>query len=193
MSLVARLKPRACKQCGERFMPDRLGQVIHKECVYPFALRLIEKKQEAKKKAERAEDRVRKEAGKTIPKLKAEARTWFNKFIRLRDREKGCYVCLQPFPVGQLGGDFDAGHVRSTGSADHLRYTEDNCFGECKACNSSWGATQEQKEAGAIRRIGAERWAAVRNDNSTVKWTRDFLRGLIAHYKTKCKELEDRE
>jgi hypothetical protein len=177
---------KACDHCKREFMPSRPMQKV---CSPLCASRLVR----TLKKTEREQTRARKEAIQTIPQLKAVARQWFNKYIRLRDREKGCYVCLQPFPVGQLGGDFDAGHVRSTGSADHLRYTEDNCFGECKACNSSWGATQEQKEAGAIRRIGAERWAAVRNDNSTVKWTRDFLRGLIAHYKTKCKELEDRE
>lgn len=155
--------------------------------------RCAHRKVKADKAKGARELRARKEAIKTVPQLKKEAQRWFNKFTRLRDRGKGCYVCLKPFPVGMLGGDFDAGHVRSCGSADHLRYREDNCFGECKSCNSSWGATQEQKEAGAVRRIGQERWDAVKYDNSEVKWTKDGLRELIATYKAKCKELEKQE
>lgn len=188
-------RPPKCKFCGNR--TEAIGRMLCEPCVDPWLKREMEKKarrMERKlaeaRRNERRRDRERKKALETVPKLKKECQKWFNKFTRLRDREKGCYVCLKPFPVGRLGGDFDAGHVRSCGSADHLRYTEDNCFGECKACNSSWGATQEQKEAGAVRRIGQERWDAVKFNNSEVKWTKDGLRELIATYKAKCKELE---
>jgi hypothetical protein len=174
---------KSCEVCARPFTPARMGQRV---CGMTCA-RKVPKVLKAK---ERAETKARRRALETIPELKKEAQRWFNKFVRLRDREKGCYVCLRPFPVGRIGGDFDAGHVRSTGSADHLRYTEDNCFGECKQCNSSWGAKQHEKEAGAVRRIGVERWEAVRNDNATKHWTRDGLRELIAHYKAECKRLE---
>jgi hypothetical protein len=165
-------RTKQCSMCSKPFTPARPLQSV---CSPRCAAKIGKVKRAKEKNAEK----LRRAALETIPELKKEAQRWFNKFIRLRDRDKGCYV--------------DAGHVRSRGSADHLRYREDNCFGECKSCNSSWGATQEQKEAGAVRRIGQERWDAVRLDNSTVKWTKDGLRELIATYKAKCRELERME
>jgi hypothetical protein len=98
--IVTKLKPRNCRQCGERFMPDRLGQTIHKECVYPFALRLIEKKQEAKKKKERAEHKARKTAIKTRTEWEEECRRIVQKIARLRDRDDGCISCHLPSTWG---------------------------------------------------------------------------------------------
>jgi hypothetical protein len=141
-------------------------------------------------RAEKRQDRAKREAMKTIPELIAEVQTAFNEFIRLRDRHKGCFVCGCAFPVGQLGGDFDAGHIRSRGAAGHLRFNEDNCHGECKACNSSTGAKPHQIEAGAIARIGQARYDALKNDNTPHKWTKDELRDLRALYRAKVKELK---
>src|SRR3546814_4920656 len=64
----------------------------------------------------------------------------FNKFIRLRDARKPCICCGKPLTDGALtGGGYDAGHYRSTGSAPHLRFIEDNCHAQRKQCNQ-WGA-----------------------------------------------------
>lgn len=114
----------------------------------------------------------------------------FNAWIRARDRDKGCFVCGVQFPVGQIGGDFDAGHVRSRGSADHLRYNEDNVHGECKSCNSSWGAKPHEIKAGAIRRIGQDRYDALEANNTPTKWRREWLIDSIAIYKERLKNLK---
>jgi hypothetical protein len=191
--IAARLKPRNCRQCGERFMPDRLGQTIHKECVYPFALKLIEKKLAAKAKTERVKDKARKQALETIPDLIKVAQREFNAFVRTRDRAKGCFVCGRSFDSNIPGRALHAGHVRSRGAAGHLRFTEDNCMGECEGCNGPRGAKPHEIKAGAIARIGAERFAELENDNEPHKWTREELRAIAATYKQKRKELEDRE
>jgi 5-methylcytosine-specific restriction endonuclease McrA len=172
-----------CKQCGSSFNPVRPLQAV---CSPICASRLVK----AAKKEEAERTKARKAAIKRIPELKAEAQTAFNAFIRARDRHLGCFVCGKAFPVGQLGGDFDAGHVRSRGAASHLAFNEDNCHGECKECNSSWGAKPHQLKEGAIRRIGLERYEALEANNTPHKWQRDELIEIKETYKRKLKELQ---
>lgn len=148
------------------------------------------KKVKQDKAEDRAKVRTRKEAIKTIPNLIAEAQKAFNDFIRARDADKGCFVCGDPFLAQQLGGSYDAGHVRSRGAAGHLRFHEDNCHGECKSCNASTGAKPHEIEAGAIRRIGVERFEALKRNNTPHKWTHEELRAIRDHYRQKLKQLK---
>jgi hypothetical protein len=191
--IVTKLKPRACKQCGERFMPDRLGQTIHKECVYPFALKLIEKKLKAKAKTERAQTRARKEAIQTIPELIRIAQREFNAYIRARDRHQPCICCGHPLGDGEVGGAYDCGHYRSTGSASHLRFDERNAHAQRKVCNRYGAGRAVDYRIGLVARLGVEAVEALESDNGIRKWNRDELRQIAATYKAKRKELEDRE
>lgn len=174
---------KSCEVCARPFTPARMGQRV---CGMTCA-RKVPKVERAK---EKAQDKARKEKLKRLYELIAEAQDAFNEFIRLRDREKGCFVCGNPFPVGRLGGDFDAGHVRSRGAAGHLRFHEDNCHGECKECNSSYGAKPHEIEAGAIRRIGQARYDALKNDNTPHKWQRDEVRAIRDKYRALARELK---
>lgn len=139
--------------------------------------------------AEKVKDRARRRELETIPQLIAKAQRSFNSFIRERDKDKGCFVCGRPFrPVaGQVQ---HAGHVRSRGAAGHLRFNEDNCMGECEGCNGPRGAKPHQIKAGAIARIGLERFEELENDNTPHKWTREELIAIDAEYKTKTKALK---
>lgn len=173
------------------------GQRIHHDCIAPWAeaqeakaQRAAEKKARMQAKVEKAEIRQRKEAIKGIPQLIKEAQEAFNAFIRERDKDKGCFVCGAPFASGWLGGSYDAGHVRSRGAAGHLRFNEDNCHGECKSCNAPTGAKPHEIKAGAIRRIGQERYYELEADNEPRKWTHDELRAIRDLYRAKLKELK---
>ena len=184
-----------CPHCRARLEP---GQRIHAECIAPWADAQAEKakRAEAKKaraaaKVERASIRARKEAIKTIAQLIADAQIAFNAFIRERDKDKGCFVCGRPF-TDKPGQVPNAGHVRSRGAAGHLRFTEDNCHGECEGCNGPHGAKPHQIEAGAIARIGAERYAELCADNAPHKWQRDELIAIKHEYRAKLKELKGR-
>ena len=174
------------------------GQHIHAECIAPWADAQAEKakRAEAKKaraaaKVERASIRARKEAIKTIAQLIADAQIAFNAFIRERDKGKGCFVCGRPF-TDKPGQVQHAGHVRSRGAAGHLRFNEDNCMGECEGCNGPHGAKPHQIAAGAIARIGAERYAELCADNTPHKWQRDELIAIKHEYRAKLKELKGR-
>ena len=150
-------------------------------------------KQKAKKeKAERAEFKRRKQAIKTIPELKAEAQKVFNEAMRLEDQllGLGCICCgkyATSAALSQPGGAYDACHYRSRGSADHLRYNEDNVWRGLKDCNT-WG--HKDYRGGLIVRIGIERVEALENNNETVKWTREYLEGIKATYSARVKQLK---
>ena len=170
------------------------GQRIHAECIAPWADAQAEKaKRTAQKQArmaakvERAETRRRKEAIKTLPMLKAEAQQAFNAYIRARDADKPCICCGQPLGAGEVGGAYDCGHYRSTGSAPHLRFDERNAHAQRKVCNR-WGAGRAvDYRIGLVARIGVAAVEALESDNTPRKWTREELIAIRDEYRKKLK------
>lgn len=185
-----------CKHCKGKL---DLGQrILHPACIDDFAVaeaarmeRKKAKEARAAAKVERAETRRRKEAIKTLPKLKKEAERDFNAFIRARDAHLPCISCGAPPPdLSGLHAGRDAGHYRSVGSAAHLRYHEDNVHAQCVHCNQ-WGAGRAvEYRIGLIARIGADRVVALETNNATRKWAHDELRALRDTYRAKLKELK---
>src|SRR3546814_7971233 len=115
----------------------------------------------------------------------------FNKFIRLRDARKPCICCGKPLTDGALtGGGYDAGHYRSTGSAPHLRFIEDNCHAQRKQCNQ-WGAGRAvDYRIGLIARIGLARVEAIEADQPPRKHNIDELKAMTAKYRALANELK---
>ncbi|PZQ77955.1 MAG: NinG protein [Variovorax paradoxus] len=184
-----------CAQCKAKFVPERPSQIVHKECIEAWTEAQAAKREREEAKAarmaaklERATDRQRKAALKTIPQLIAKAQISFNAFIRARDRHKGCFVCGCAFS-DEPGKVMHAGHVRSRGAAGHLRFHEENCMGECEGCNGPHGAKPHQIKAGAIARIGQAAFDALEADNTPHKWTHEELRAIDAKYRSLTKEL----
>lgn len=182
-----------CPHCRKKL---EQGQRIHSECIDDYAMAQAAKleREERKKalaaaKVERAEFRKRKEALKRIPDYIKEAQIVFNSFIRERDKEKLCICCGKPLTLDAVGGGFDAGHYRSTGSASHLRFNEDNCHGQRKVCNRYGAGRAVDYRIGLVARIGLERVEALEANNSPKKWTREELTAIKEKYKQKLKEL----
>jgi len=190
--MITTAKTRKCKVCKTPFLPARMGQKV---CGYDCALTIAPseraKAEKVAKVKERKADQAKRQSFKTIAQLIADAQVQFNAFIRERDKAKGCFVCHRPFaPVpGQVQ---HAGHVRSRGAAGHLRFNEDNCMGECEGCNGPHGAKPHQIKAGAIARIGQERYDALEADNEPHKWQRDELIAIKAKYTALARELRGR-
>lgn len=186
-----------CPHCKKKL---EQGQRIHPECIDGYSVAQAAKleREERKKalaaaKVERAEFRKRKEALKRIPDLIKEAQIAFNSYIRKRDEGRSCICCGNPLRMGGIGGGFDAGHYRSTGSAGHLRFNEDNCHGQRKYCNQ-WGAGRAvDYRLGLINRIGLDRVEALEADNQPHKWTREELIAIKEKYKQKLKELQNEQ
>jgi hypothetical protein len=172
-----------CKHCGTSFTPMRPLQAV---CSAICASRLVK----AAKKEEAERTKARKAAIKTIPQLIKEAQHAFNAFVRARDSGKPCVCCGMPLGTGEVGGSFDCGHYRSTGSASHLRFHEDNAHGQRKVCNRYGAGRAVDYRIGLIARIGLERVEALEMDNTPHRWTREELIAIKEKYKAKLKELE---
>lgn len=146
-------------------------------------------KQEAK--IDRQLTKQRKEALKTRNDYIKETQVAFNAYIRERDKDKPCICCGKPLTLDAVGGGFDAGHYRSTGSSPHLRFHEDNCHGQRKYCNNWRSGNAVDYRLGLINRIGLERVEALEADNEPRKYTIDELKQIKQKYKDKLKELKN--
>lgn len=188
---------KTCKHCRRKLEPPML---IHQECIDAYAeaqeekaKRKAEKQARMQAKVQRAEDRKKREALKTIPKLISEAQREFNAYIRARDACKPCICCGKPFEPNKPGGSMDAGHYLSRGAAGHLRFNENNVFGQRKNCNRPGGTTRVAFRAGVIERIGIGALEALENDNRVHKWTADELREIKRTYAAKRRSIERSE
>lgn len=183
-----------CPHCKGKL---EAGQRIHPDCIDAYAeaegAKAERKRQKQKRmaaKVERAETRRLREEQKGLRELLAEAQTAFNEFIRLRDAGLPCICCGMPFEPMKPGGSMDAGHFRSRSTAPHLRFNEDNVFGQRKNCNRPGGTTYSKFRAGVLARIGAERLEAVETNYTGHKWNRDEVRAIRDHYRAKAKQLK---
>ncbi|MDM0024096.1 recombination protein NinG [Variovorax saccharolyticus] len=185
--LTATLKPKACAFCKSAFMPVRPMQRV---CSPTCARRTVE----ADKKAEKAQIKARKRDLETVPQLIKEAQHEFNAYRRLADKIAGhpCISCGRPLNWGTEGGSHqvDCGHYRSTGSASHLRFDEDNAHAQCVNCNRYGAGRAVDYRLGLIARIGLERVERLEAANDVVKWDRDTLRQIKTIYRAKLRDLK---
>lgn len=188
---MAELKQRKCKACKTPFTPARSTQTA---CGIDCATQLAHEKKVKVAECDRLDtvrkDRARKERLKTRRDWEKEAQTAFNAYIRARDRDKPCICCGLPLSAGEVGGHYDCGHYRSTGSAPHLRFHEDNAHAQRKQCNR-WGAGRAvDYRLGLIARIGLARVEALEADQEPRKYTADELRAIKAKYAAMARELK---
>jgi hypothetical protein len=192
----ATIKAKKCKACRGQFFPVSAWQThCRAEDCALAAVQAEKAKRERKEAKDRAEqnkqDRAKRIALKTIHELKKEAQHAFNAYIRARDRLAGfpCVCCGRPLDWGRLGGAVDAGHYRSTGSADHLRFREDNCHAQRSDCNRFGAGRAVDYRIGLLSRIGRDRLEALETDNAPHKWTREELISIRDEYRAKARAL----
>lgn len=192
----AEIKPKKCKACRTPFFLASPWQthcraeacaVAAAEAAHEKRARTLRKQSQAERKA----DRAAREAMKGVPELKKEAQKAFNAWVRQRDANLPCISCGAPPPdMTGLHAGRDAGHYRSTGAADHLRFHPDNCHAQCVHCNQHLAGNAVMYRLGLIARIGQQRVEALESDNAPVKWTRDGLRQIRDEYRAKLKALK---
>lgn len=184
-----KVKMRRCavKTCRTLFAPR---SITHKCCSPACAEQhvLVEKAR-----------RDRKDRQEGLAKLKRradylrEAQAAFNAVIRLRDKLAG-HACISS---GKLldwsGNNVDAGHYRSVGSAQHLRFNEDNVHAQSKQENRYASGNAVDYRVGLIARIGLARVEALEADQTPRKYTIPELQELKAHYKEKLRQLQGAE
>lgn len=184
MLSCAKTKP--CAHCGQPFLPfNSMATVCSPACAGRWV--------KAKRKTETATHRAQKKKSReTLPYLKRAAQKDFNAFIRERDKEQPCICCGRNADDKDLltGSRWDAGHYRSTGSAPHLRFIEDNCHRQLVRCNRHGAGRAVDYRIGLIKRIGIARVEALEADNTPRHYTHDELRQIAAEYRGKLKALK---
>lgn len=163
---------------------NRLAKVCSIECARVLA------RVEGEKQARR-QLKARKEALKTHPQLVKEAQRAFNRYRREATKHLGCVSCGKVLvgTSGITGSGTDCGHYRSTGSAPHLRFTDNNAWAQCVHCNQHLSSNPIGYRAGLIKRIGLEAVEELENDNAVRRYTKDELRAIKAEYNRKYNEL----
>ena len=186
MIITNRAKP--CKVCGDAFLPFKTTQkVCGSDCA---AAAGREKTITDNARAERRDIAARKLALKSRSDWLKDAQTAFNEFIRTRDAGLACISSGVYVTAGDsIGGDMDAGHYRSVGSAPHLRFNEDNAHGQSKHDNRYLSGNAVEYRRGLIARIGLQRVEALEADDTPRKYTIDELKTIKATYKAKTKAL----
>jgi hypothetical protein len=174
-----KIKPKKCKVCKDIFTPT---QPLQRVCTLKCA---IEDGNKVKEKKWNKEKKERKEALKTNSDYVRELQVIFNKYIRLRDKDKGCISCNKP-----LIGKYDAGHFYSTGSYPELRFNEMNVHGQCVYCNQHQRGAIHNYTIGLENRFNYGVIATLKAlINHPRKYTIPELKALKIKYKEKIKML----
>lgn len=119
-----------------------------------------------------------------LPKQLKKTQMAFNKFIRMRDKDKGCVSC-KSHKVD------NASHYFSAGKYPALRFHEDNVHGSCLRCNYFMSGNLLEYRKGLVKRIGEERLETLEGlaNRKTHKWSYVELVLLEKEYKQKIKSL----
>lgn len=182
---------RKCKVCRAEFTPTKpLQCVCGLQCALSLATLAKAKRERSQAVQERRETKAKLEKLKRRGDWIKDAQTEFNKYVRLRDMGKGCISCGSAVGRNSPGGDGDAGHFRSRGSAPHLRFDERNCHLQCKRCNRYLSGNVAYYRIGLINRIGLEAVNALECDQAPRNHTVDDLKAIRDMYRAKAKELE---
>ncbi len=174
-----KIKPKKCRNCGEKFSPNKSTTVA---CSYTCALNL------ARKKVIEEGFKELKEKVKTLSQYEAEAKTVFQRWVRLRDKDKPCISC------GTIKCDeWAGGHFYPAGVYSGLMFDERNCHKQCNQyCNMHLSSNPHEYRKGLIKRYGqsfVDELDLDANIKRSYKYTKDELIEIKKTYQTKIKQL----
>lgn len=116
----------------------------------------------------------------------------FSEYIRLRDSRPFGYKAFRCISCGQVKPyeEMDCGHfVGRTHMA--TRFDEENCNGECRACNRFSSDHMIYYQRNLEKKIGADRVdLLIARGRGTKKWTAWELEILTKHYEEEVKRMK---
>lgn len=180
------MKEKKCKVCLHKFTPTQFAQIV---CNYKCA---IEHSKNLKKIKEQKEWKVKKsvlkDKLKTLGQFEAEAKTSFQKWVRMRDRDMPCISC------GVKDTDlFDGGHYFKAELFSGLIFDERNCHKQCRKCNRFLNGNELQYRSGLIKRYGIDfvtNLESISDSKRVYKYSREELIAKKLQYDLKIKELK---
>lgn len=186
---------RKCKVCGEKFTPqyDNIRWCCPEHGAQ-FAMQELERKRERqqreKDKTERAAWQERKAAVKPLSHWINMTQRAVNDWRRemLLAAGHGCISCGTKTAFA-----WHAGHYRTTAAAPQLRFTDDNIWLQCHACNVHKSGNIESYRVALVELIGEERVTALECNNETHRYTREELADIRAQARANLRALKQQE
>jgi hypothetical protein len=179
-----KVRVRKCCTCRAIFAPRSM---THKACGPECAQAHAEKERACKDRKERQEGLAKLKRRADYIK---ETQVAFNAYIRARDADKPCICCGRTSEKQYLtGSNWDCGHYRSTGSAPHLRFHEDNAHRQLTVCNRHGAGRAVDYRMGLIARIGLPAVEALECDQTERKWTIPELQAMKDEYRKRLRAL----
>lgn len=180
---IDRYKYGMCKECFHDWLKTPEG-IINALKMIPRAKKQVEKEQKAIDKKQKIEN-------KSIAVLIIEARTPFQKLIRIRDHRKLCICCDKTLPFDL--GKYDAGHYYKAETNRGLIFHPYNVNGQLVYCNQYLHGNESGYSNGLKRRIGRINYyilLELKKRLNNYKWDRYELIELKKHYTKELKEVE---
>lgn len=172
------MRKKKCKICKETFEPVRNLQIV---CSYKCG---IEYTNNQKAKAWSKEKAKRKKELLTVQDYIKLAQQVFNKYIRLRDKNKDCISCLKPAKKE------NAGHYFNANNHWNVRFDENNVHLQCEHCNTFLSGNLHNYRENLINKIGQQKFDELcEKANKTRHFTIDELKEIIEEYKKKIKNI----
>ncbi len=184
-----------CLGCKKYFPSESMiyspvGLFHDMDCRLIYATKNSKKLAEKGRKIQRADTRKKKEALRDRSWYVKECQKWFNKFIRLRDKDLPCICCGRD---ADADIQWHAGHLLTTGARPEHRFNELNCHKQTSYCNNYLSGNVAEYRKRLILKIGLKAVEEMESDHEPKKYTIDELKGLIKTYKAKCKEMENND
>lgn len=190
-------KPAKCKVCKAPFQRTRpLQTVCGYECSIAIAQKHAAKSEKiakSKAKAERRDDGVRRLAIKTRAEWIKDCQAVANRYARVRDIRAGygCISCGAPYR-GAYGGAFDGGHLRSVGSAPHMRFYLPQIALQCVKCNRYLGGNVIEFRRGLVARRGIEFVERIESMQGEGRWDVEYLKRFKKVISKRANRIEKR-
>lgn len=178
-------RQRKCCVCRKVFEPRSM---THKACGPECSVAHVEAEKARQCRKERQEGLI---ALKPAKWWKSKAKTAMHLYVRTRDENSQCCSCdTILLKLGRAGGDFDAGHLRSVGSAKHLEFDARNVWGQCKYCNDRLHGNEREYERRLRVRIGDSIVDDLMADNESRHLKIHDYQEIERYYKAKLKALK---
>ena len=168
-----------CQKCFNRWLTEtNEGNDYLRKQIIPKAKKEVKQKEKKKTQQKKEQLKTHKDWLKDLQKV-------FNKYIRLRDKNKPCISCGR-----ELKSKYDAGHFYSVGAYPNLRFNEDNVHAQCVHCNQHKHGNINEYTLQLPKRIGKKRFNKLAKDrNTTLKLSIPEIKELIKKYKEKTNKL----
>jgi len=184
MAAALTTSKKKCQGCKKYFPTEGmikipLGYICTFDCVNRHVKAVAkQKKQDIKQ---------RKEALRPKSYYVKKAQEAVNGYIHQRDFGKGCISCDQPLRTIYNGGQYDAGHYRSRGSAPHLRFVVTQIHLQCKKCNRKLSGNIVEYRKGFIARYSVELVESIEADQRPRKYSTEQLKRIATLFRRRTR------